>query len=140
MESLMPDERAYELLKWQALAPLSEFDEAYPYATVQRKRSDAALDAWDKEHPFETSSELAAFRELERLGVFTQSDFYSPSKAANGYYTQRLNEHRSADARLPVSTSSTRRNSDQPGAGARLDGPDARKMWRASARTRRQRR
>ena len=85
--------RAYELLKWQALAPLSEFDESYPYLKVWREYSDAALDAGEKEHPYEPSSELAAFRELERLGVFTQSDFYLPSKAADGYYNQRLKDH-----------------------------------------------
>ena len=93
MEKLSADERAYELLKWQALAPLSQFDEAYPYAKAWKLYSDAAIKAWDKENPYETSSELAAFRELERLGVFTQSDFYSPSQAANGVYTKRLRRH-----------------------------------------------
>ena len=89
------DERAYELLQWQALAPLQSFDEeeCYPYAEMQHKRSDAALDAWEKQHPYQTSSELTAFGELERLGVFTQSDYYSPSKASNGDYTKRLREH-----------------------------------------------
>lgn len=93
--ALTPDERAYELLQWQALAPLQSFDEeeCYPYAEIQRKRSDAAFDAWEKEHPYQTSSELVAFRELERLGVFTQSDYYSPSKASNGDYSKRLKEH-----------------------------------------------
>ena len=46
------NERAHELLKWQALAPLSEFDESYPYAKVWHEHSDAALDAWDKQHPY----------------------------------------------------------------------------------------
>ena len=94
-----PEERAYELLKWQALAPLSQFDEAYPYAKTWKLHSGFAIKAWDKENPYETSSELTAFRELERLGVFTQSDFYSPSKAADGHYTKRLKEHTELRAR-----------------------------------------
>lgn len=87
------DERAYELLKWQALAPLSEFDEDYPYADIQRKRSDAALDVWEQDHRYEQSDELKAFHTLESMGVFTQSDFFSPTKAKDGYYLKRLREH-----------------------------------------------
>ena len=34
------------------------------------------------------AQELAAFRKLEHLGVFSQSDFFSPSKANDGFYTE----------------------------------------------------
>lgn len=84
------EERAYELLKWQALLPVAEFDEAFPYAQLQKQRSDKALDQWDKEHPYASSPELTAFRELERMGHYTQNDYYSPSKAADGFYTAQL--------------------------------------------------
>ena len=80
------EERAYLLLQWASLAPLAPFDEELAesgfYSAVQRQRSDQALDAWDKENPYEQSSELKAFHELERRGVITQSDFFSPDKAA----------------------------------------------------------
>ena len=80
------EERAYLLLQWASLAPLAPFDEELAesgfYTSVQGQRSDQALDAWDKENPYEQSSELKAFHELERRGVITQSDFFSPDKAA----------------------------------------------------------
>ena len=87
-----PEQRAYELLKWQSLGPLQKFDSSYPYLKTWKLYSDRALDATDKQDPYESSPELAAFRELERKGVFNQSDFYSPSKAADGYYTKRLQD------------------------------------------------
>ena len=80
------EERAYLLLQWASLAPLAPFDEGLAesgfYTSVQKQRSDKALDDWDKENPYEQSSELKAFHELERRGVITQSDFFSPDKAA----------------------------------------------------------
>ena len=85
------ERRAYELLRWVPFALPSEFDEELAakghYTKMQRQRSDQALDEVP-EH--ETSSELTAFHELERIGVFTQDDFFSPSKAADGYYRKRL--------------------------------------------------
>ena len=87
---MTPNERAYELLRWQAIAPLAEYQETLDYVTIQRQRSDIALDQWDKENPYESSPELTAFRELEHMGQYTQHDYYSPSKAANGFYTAQL--------------------------------------------------
>ena len=46
------------------------------YSKTQAERSNRALDAWDEQHPFKCSDELAAFRELERLGVYTPADFF----------------------------------------------------------------
>ena len=80
------EERAYALLQWGSPAPLAPFNEELAvqgfYSNAQRKRSDAALDEWEKSNPYETSSELSAFRELESIGVLTQADFYSPAKAS----------------------------------------------------------
>ena len=120
------NERAYELLKWQALAPLSEFDETYSYAKVWQEHSDAALDAWDKQHPYETSAELAAFRELERLGVFTQSDFYSSTKASDGYYGRRLAEFKAGTRDKADPVGSPRGEAGARRKGTRLDGRHAR--------------
>ena len=79
------EERAYLLLQWASLAPLAPFDQELAesgfYTSVQRQRSDQALDAWDKENPFEQGKELKAFHELERRGFYTQADFFSPDKA-----------------------------------------------------------
>lgn len=113
-------ERAYELLKWQALAPLANFDDEVPYFETWRQSSDRALNQWEKEHPSSSSSELDAFRELEKLGHYTQNDYYSPSKAANGFYTEQLQQRK---ARAPVSTDKigiTRREPDVQREGARL--------------------
>jgi len=87
---MTPNERAYELLYWQAIAPLAEYQETLDYVTIQRQRSDIALDQWDEQHPKSSSPELTAFRELEHMGQYTQHDYYSPSKAANGFYTAQL--------------------------------------------------
>jgi len=73
---MTPNERAYELLRWQAIAPLAEYQETLDYVAIQRQRSDIALDQWDKENPYESSPELTAFRELEHMGQYTQHDYY----------------------------------------------------------------
>ena len=90
---MTPDERAYELLKWQSLAPIGEFDPAFPYFDVWKAASDKALHQFENEHYYESSDELKAFQYLERLGIFNQSDYYSPSKAKENEYTSRLKEH-----------------------------------------------
>ena len=89
-----PEERAYMLLQWASRAPLAPFNaelaDAGFYTRVQRERSDQAVKAWDAAKPFESSPELQAFRELERVGQITQAEFFSPSKAAQGIYTSTL--------------------------------------------------
>ena len=100
----MPDfdaeRRAYELLQWVPYSLPTEFNEDLAadgyYTRLQRQRSNAALDAWDKQHPCEHSDELAAFQYLEWLGIYTQHDLFSPTKAKDGYYTRRLREHQAA--------------------------------------------
>lgn len=105
------ERRAYELLRLVPYSLPAAFDEQLAeqglYTKWQKKRSDNALDAWDKEHPYERSEELSAFLELERLGIYTQADFFSPLKAKNGYYAKRLKEHISA--RKPDRAPSTAR-------------------------------
>ena len=105
------ERRAFELLQWVPYSLPTDFDEDLAaecyYTRTQKKRSDAALNAWDKEHPYERSEELNAFHELERLGVYTQADFFSPFKAKDGYYAKRLKEHLSA--RKPDRAPSTAR-------------------------------
>lgn len=90
------EHQAWQLLLWQPWSLLSEFDEDLAakgyYTDLQRKRSDQALEAWDVQHPEETSAELSAFKELERLGVYGQRTWFSPSKAKDGFYTRRLKQ------------------------------------------------
>ena len=94
-----PDQerRAYALLQWVPYSLPTEFDEELAmhgaYSAMQRKRSDAVLEEWDQEHPYKASTELAAFRELERLGIYNQADFYSPAKSKCGHYSERLKQH-----------------------------------------------
>ena len=108
------NERAYELLRWQSLLEPSPYDEAVDYEAVQKQRSDTALDRWDQDHPYESSDELQAFRYLERLGIFNQSDFYSPSKAKDGYYTKRLNEQQLRTRRNGRGNAQPYRNAPSP--------------------------
>ena len=93
------EERAWKLLQWGSPAPLAEFDEALAaqgfYTRVQRERSDKALDAFDQDKREPPGlSELDAFRILEAQGVFSQNDYYSPSKAADGFYSKLLKQRR----------------------------------------------
>ena len=95
--ALEREERAWKLLQWGSPAPLAEFDEALAvqgfYTRVQRERSDKALDAFDQELREPPGlSELDAFRILEARGVFSQHDYYSPKRAADGFYRQRLKQ------------------------------------------------
>jgi hypothetical protein len=103
-----PEERAFDLLQWNPYSLPAEYNDESAllglYSKLQKERSDRALDAWDEQHPYKSSDELAAFRELERLGVYTPADFFSPSKAKNGHYTKRLKQLR-ADTGKPQGSS-----------------------------------
>ena len=91
------EKRAYDMLKFVAYSFPAEFDWELAalgvYSKAQKERSDKAIEEFEKEHPYESSPELTAFRELERLGVYTQNDFYSPTKATNEFYTKRLRKY-----------------------------------------------
>ena len=102
--------RAHALLQWVPFSLPADFDveladEGY-YTKLQRQRSSKALDDWDRNHPYIKSDEMAAFHELERIGIYTQNNFFSPSRAKHGYYTKRLKEHTST-ARQPSGASGT---------------------------------
>ena len=90
-EDFAKELRAWRLLLWNPYSLDAEFDEdtaaKKEYTKFQKERSDRALNDVPE---YETSLELAAFHELERLGVFTQDDFFSPTKAKDGYYKRRL--------------------------------------------------
>ena len=122
---MTPDERAYELLKWQSLAPIGEFDPAFPYFDVWKAASDKALHQFENEHYYETSDERKAFQYLERLGIFNRSDYFSPSKAKENEYTSRLKEHqqrtkdRAGVARPEAGAGDT---PDQDGSPSRVSG------------------
>ena len=110
------EERAFDLLQWNPYSLSTEYDDdlaliAY-YSKTQKERSDRALDAWEKEHPFKSSDELTAFRELERLGVYTQQDFFSPHKAKDGHYTKRIKQLRD-DSREPQGSPGVTRQARQ---------------------------
>ena len=118
MADLSKERRAYDLLQWVPYSLPASFDENLAstgyYTKLQRERSDLALDAWDEEHPYVSSPELTAFKELERLGIYSQLHFYSPSEAKDGKYTARLKEHLSRSLKgsqiPPGRTGKTRRH------------------------------
>ncbi len=87
-------ERAYDLLKWQTVLEPAPYEELTDYHAIWKQRSDQALDDWDKQNPYVVSDELGAFHELERLRIYTQQDYFSPTKAKDGFYTRRLERAR----------------------------------------------
>lgn len=88
------ERRAFQMLQWVSHSLPAEFDPALAekgyYSQLQRERSDKALDAWEQSHPYELSSELKSFKELEALGHYTNDDYYSPARAKEGFYLEKL--------------------------------------------------
>ena len=91
------EKRAYEMLRWVPYSFPADFNMELAllgtYSKAQKERSDIALDEFDKQHPYQSSAELDAFRKLEDLGRFTQKDYYSPHKAKENYYTRELERY-----------------------------------------------
>ena len=121
---LTKEERAYALLQWNPYSLPNEFDWELAalghYSRLQTERSNKALDEFDSINERDASDELAAFRELERLGVYTQDDFFSPTKATQGFYAKALREHRSSAGmaegdQRPKGTRSRRNDNVRPG-------------------------
>ena len=88
-----PEYRSWELLRFASLLPSAPFDEELAasgwYSAVYRHHSDRGLAEIEaKEKP--PSSELAAFKRLEEMGVYDQTVFYSPAKAQLHHYTNEL--------------------------------------------------
>ena len=140
MTDLNQEQRAYDLLQWVPYSLPGFFDDDLAvigfYTETQTQKSDAALKAWDDDHPFVSSSELTAFKELERLGVYADSDFYSPSKAKDGAYSEQL---KTRAPRVINSSSPPRRESDPGGEGEGLDASHAKQSFRARRPRRRTR-
>ena len=140
MTDLNQEQRAFDLLQWVPYSLPGFFDDDLAvighYTEIQTQKSDAALKAWDDDHPFVSSSELTAFKELERLGVYSDSDFYSPSKAKDGAYSEQLKTRAS---RVVNSSSTPRRESNSGGEGAGLDASHAKQSFRARRPRRRTR-
>jgi predicted TIM-barrel fold metal-dependent hydrolase len=84
------------LLQWVPYGLEAAFSEelaaAGHYTRLQKMRSTQALDDWDAANPVTSSRERAAFTELKRLGIYTQQDYYLPSKADEQIYSKRLKE------------------------------------------------
>ena len=102
-ESLLEKEyRAWAMLQW---SPGSS-DEPFLEDKAQRRfysqawtfKSDQAIQQFDELNGFrdQSMSELDCFKELERLGILSQADFYLPSNADKSVYSKRLKEHRNA--------------------------------------------
>lgn len=135
------EERAFSLLQWVPYTLAAEFDEDLAaqgyYTKLQCQRSDQALKAFDKEHQYECSDQLSAFRELERLGVFSQSDFFSPSQAKNGFYTKRLKEHHAPISSRDSKPEGTGEDNCEQGAREQLAALNAQRRFARKRRARR---
>ena len=84
---------AWSMLAWASPAGIAPFDEELAsegfYSKVFREHSDRGLAEIEaKEKP--PSAELAAFKQLEQMGVYDDTVFYSPTKAAHSHYTNEL--------------------------------------------------
>lgn len=92
------EQRAFNLLQWNPYSLPTDFNWELAalghYTKLQTERSDKALDEFDSINERQASEELAAFHELERLGVYTQADYFSPSQAQNGFYAKTLKDHK----------------------------------------------
>lgn len=142
MTDLNAEERAFDLLQWVPYSLPSDYDEdeamCGKYSVMQKERSDAALDAWDLKHPYESSEELTAFRELERLGVYTDDDYFSPSLASDAFYRKTLKQHTTTSTSVN-SPSPARGNINPNRKGTGLDAPDAKQGFRSQRPRRRKR-
>jgi len=139
---LNAEERAFDLLQWVPYSLPSDYDEEEAmcgkYSAMQKERSDAALDEWDLKHPYESSDELTAFRELRRLGVYTDKTYFSPSLAKDAFYRKTLNEQATTTGSTD-GPSPPRRKGDPGGKGKGLDASDAKQGFRARRGRRRSR-
>lgn len=110
--------RAYEMLRfvpYQLDAPYSEELAMNGfYSKLYRLHSDEGLAELEESAPYTRSPELEAFYELERMGVYTQNDYYSPSKARNAFYTKQL-EQLLGSTGLRPSNSGNAKGGDQAG-------------------------
>ena len=129
------NERAYDCLQWQALAQLAPYDESIDYVTIQKKRSDAAVSAFEKEHPQKgRNDEMTAYLKLVSLKVIPESEYYSPTEAyppakhqdydperwKGAVYTRRLAEYEASTASRSADKAGTSRgtcNSERKGEG-----------------------
>jgi hypothetical protein len=140
--NLNAEERAFDILQWVPYSLLSKYDEeeamCCKYSAMQRQRSDAALDAWDLKHPYESSEELTSFRELRRLGVYTDDDYFSPSLASDAFYRKTLKQYTTTSTSVN-SPSPARGNTDPNRKGTGLDAPNAKQGFRARRGRRRSR-
>ena len=105
-ESLLDREyRAWACLQWSPGSAGEPFCEHKAqdrfYSSAQKWRSDFAVKQFDELNDLRWShmSELDCFRELERLGILSQADFYSPSNAAKRFYSKLLREQSNATTR-----------------------------------------
>lgn len=142
MTDLNAEEQAFDLLQWVPYSLPSEYDEdeamCGKYSAMQRQRSDAALKAWDQKHPYESSDELTAFRELQRLGVYTDKNYFSPSLAKDAFYRQTLKQHTATTGSID-GPSPPRRKGDSGAKGTGLDALDAKQGFRPRRSRRRTR-
>ena len=142
MTDLNAEEQAFDLLQWVPYSLPSEYDEDQAmcgkYSAMQQQRSDAALNAWDQKHPYESSDELTAFRELQRLGVYTEKNYFSPSLAKDAFYRETLKQH-AATAGSTNGPGPTRGNLDPVRKGTGLDASDAKQGFRPRRSRRRTR-
>lgn len=137
------EERAFNLLRWVPFSLPVDFDESLGnrcyYTQLQAQRSDQALKSFEALHPYQPSDELSAFRELERLGVLSQLDFFSPSLSKNAFYTKRLKQHHSTISDRNPEPQNESVGDCERGAGEQLAAFNAQRRLTRRSRVRRQR-
>ena len=102
-EEVRREQAAFEMLQFNPYSLPADFDWELAalgrYSQLQRERSDTALKQFedDLEAALKPEkgprTELEAFHWLNRLGVLTQLDLYSPSRAKENFYLQLYKTH-----------------------------------------------
>ena len=133
------------MLMWQEYSLPHEYDTELAakgyYTKLQKQRSDAALDAFDQANPFESSEELKAFRKLEEMGIYSQADYFSPTKAKDGCYAKELKRflHGTSNAKGAAASRRARVTPDPERTRTEAPAADAEQGRRAGRRLRRER-
>ena len=76
--SLPPDEFNYELAAFGF------------YSKLQKERADIALAEFEKELQPRNNTQMDAFKKLQKLGIYKETENFNPEKAENEFYTKRL--------------------------------------------------
>jgi len=60
------------------------------YSKLQKERADIALAEFEKELQPRNNTQMDAFKRLQKLGIYKETETFNPEKAENEFYSKRL--------------------------------------------------